>query len=185
MGTDGVLSDARVYPTYRAPRQVGGWAMVLLLLGGATAYAGGGVLWAARVAGNSSGGGTALRELQSHPHWAEWCEMRSLVTDGYAFCRGRLGGSGYSNLQGRAESAEARADEAEADAKRAKRSLKKAKRQLEGGKPARGSPSSPSKASDRGEEGRGGDGRRKDTASGDGERWVKVDAKTAAKLADG
>ena len=106
--------------------------------------------------------------------------MRSLVTDGYAFCRGRLRGSGYSKLQGRAESAEARADEAEADAKRAKRSLKKAKRQLEGG-----SPSSPNKASDRGEEGRGGDGRRKDTASGDGERWVKVDAKTAAKLADG
>ena len=107
--------------------------------------------------------------------------MRSLVTDGYAFCRGRLGGSGYSKLQ----SAEARADEAEADAKRAKRSLRKAKRQLEGGKPARGSPSSPNKASDRGEEGRGGDGRRKDTASGDGERWVKVDAKTAARLADG
>ena len=176
MGTDGMLSDARVYPTYRAPRQVSGWAMVLLLLGGATAYAGGGVLWAARVAGNSSGADTALRELQSHPHWAEWCEMRSLVTDGYAFCRGRLGGSGYSKLQ----SAEARADEAEADAKRAKRSLKKAKRQLEGG-----SPSSPNKASDRGDEGRGGDGRRKDTASGDGERWVKVDAKTAARLADG
>ena len=102
--------------------------MSLVLLGGALFYAAGGILWSVRT-GAAGGDG-----LQSHPHYARWAAVASLVADGVAFSRMRGGaggqGQGYSKLADRAETAEARAAAAEEDAKRAQKALKKVEKKL-------------------------------------------------------
>jgi len=218
----GQLQDVRIYGRFRAPRRVGGWALVLVLLGGGVFYAGAGVIWGRR----SSGSGSAADAWwQAHPHASRWLDLSYLVRDGVTFARLRVAGmqqgdsgeagGAYEKLEERADTAEARAAAAEEQAKRTRRALKKAEKQLgaaatgggEGGSGKKSSSSKSPKGKREREEkdGRsllrpsggadgdgssgsgsgGGGGGRSSTAAGDGARWVKVDAATAASLPGG
>lgn len=62
-----------------------GWSFVLILTVGGGLYTGGGVLLASRSRGSAP-------VLRSHPHWAQWHQLRSLSADGAAYARARVSG---------------------------------------------------------------------------------------------
>ena len=152
------------------------WGLSFLLLCGVCGglYVGGGVAYRAKTQGQPAA-------LASHPHWARWQELRSLVTDGADYARARArggGGGGRRRAAGGAKGGYGAVDAADVAPSVGKekkgKGKKRSKEKRSGGEgggssrtpltdapaPAPVAPAAPSPAAG--------------TAAGDGGRWVHV-----------
>ena len=114
---------------YRCGDAQWGWPLIALLLVGAAAYGGGGVLFAQRVQGRKPAGPGAKAALQIHPHAARWREVWALVEDGIAHARGGGGAGRPQRRQGGDEEAPPDSTEGEGASPRKERREKRQKKE--------------------------------------------------------
>ena len=161
------------------------WGLSFLLLCGVCGglYVGGGVAYRAKAQGQPAA-------LASHPHWARWQELRSLVTDGADYARARArgggggggrrragGGGGGKGGYGAVDAADAApsADEARKERKEKKGKGKKRGKEKPGGGEGDGSSRSPlADAPAPAPAMSAAPSPAAATAAGDGGRWVHV-----------
>ena len=172
-GNAAIVGDALVVSgpvkVFVMARPQWGWSFILTVALISSVYVGGGIAFAAKIRGKP------LR-LQSHPHWAQWHEVRGFAEDGLQYARrgGRKRGGGGGGDDRRAPLL--RADDTPSVASSSKKSHKSSK----SGKTAK---TSKSKKSSRSSDGGGSPALpapppdkapAEGTAVGGGGRWVHI-----------
>lgn len=105
-----------------------GWALVLGLLLGGSAYLGAGIVYGTRTRGGAAG-------LTKHPHYPQFLSLQGLVADGVAFARGKqhgqgnLVGGGYAAVHPHERSREQPSRTGKAPQDRSTRGSKKSKKE--------------------------------------------------------
>ena len=105
-----------------------GWALVLGLLLGGSAYLGAGIVYGTRTRGGAAG-------LTKHPHYPQFLSLQGLVADGVAFARGKqhgqgsLVGAGYAAVHPHERSREQPSRTGKAPQDRSTRGSKKSKKE--------------------------------------------------------